>query len=173
MSICRLCLDFTALFRLITACEMRQLSAADNSKRPCAFCAYATGQADRVLIYEDDRVVAFQSKAPAASLHYLVIPRVHIGTVRDLRSGDIELLKHMENVGLRVLGGDNKAQLFGFHVPPFNSVDHLHLHCFAMPFLGFFKHIKYLPKTPWFCTMKDLIRKLERQAKRDSNHSPV
>ena len=27
------------------------------------------------------------------------------------------------------------ARRFGFHQPPFNSVDHLHLHCFALPFL--------------------------------------
>ncbi|KAK8945891.1 hypothetical protein KSP40_PGU013055 [Platanthera guangdongensis] len=26
------------------------------------------------------------------------------------------------------------SEQFGFHRPPFNSVNHLHLHCFALPF---------------------------------------
>jgi hypothetical protein len=25
---------------------------------------------------------------------------------------------------------------FGFHRPPFNSVDHLHLHCMALPYIS-------------------------------------
>jgi hypothetical protein len=31
----------------------------------------------------------------------------------------------------------------GYHLPPFNSVDHLHLHCFALPFKPAWKSIKY------------------------------
>ena len=27
----------------------------------------------------------------------------------------------------------HREHKFGFHVPPWNSVDHLHLHCFALP----------------------------------------
>ena len=36
-------------------------------------------------------------------------------------------------------------QEFGYHLPPFNSVDHLHLHCFALPFTPPWKIIKYTP----------------------------
>ena len=34
-------------------------------------------------------------------------------------------------------------QQFGYHLPPFNSVDHLHLHCFALPFTPSWKVYKY------------------------------
>lgn len=35
---------------------------------------------------------------------------------------------------------------FGFHQPPFNSVDHLHLHCFALSFLPRYLNIfSYFP----------------------------
>lgn len=36
-------------------------------------------------------------------------------------------------------------QEFGYHLPPFNSVDHLHLHCFALPFTPPWKVAKYSP----------------------------
>lgn len=32
---------------------------------------------------------------------------------------------------------------FGFHQPPFNSVDHLHLHCFALPFVPRYRYASY------------------------------
>ena len=35
------------------------------------------------------------------------------------------------------------AAQFGYHLPPFNSVDHLHLHCFALPFVPRWKSLKY------------------------------
>lgn len=35
------------------------------------------------------------------------------------------------------------ATRFGYHLPPFNSVDHLHLHAFALPFSPAWKAIKY------------------------------
>lgn len=35
------------------------------------------------------------------------------------------------------------ATRFGYHLPPFNSVDHLHLHCFGLPFAPAWKAWKY------------------------------
>lgn len=32
---------------------------------------------------------------------------------------------------------------FGFHIPPFTSVDHIHLHCFGLPFKGDKQSLKY------------------------------
>jgi len=31
----------------------------------------------------------------------------------------------------------------GFHIPPFNSVNHLHLHLHALPYLGVTKKLEY------------------------------
>ena len=135
-------------------------------RKPCIFCAYVSKQVERTLVYEDEQVVAFHSKSPAATKHLLIVPRTHIGTVKDLSFGHISLLMHMELIGKKLLddfdgGVQLKNQcLYGFHVPPFNSVDHLHLHCFLLPFLSGFKQIKYLPKSPWFCTVSDMIQKL-------------
>ncbi|CAG7883696.1 unnamed protein product [Brassica rapa] len=71
--------------------------------------------------------------------HYLIIPVEHIPTVGDLqrRDEDYSLGCCMLSVGKELLHKDAPQTLhrFGFHQPPFNSVDHLHLHCFALPFL--------------------------------------
>ena len=55
---------------------------------------------------------------------------------------DIDLIKHMEAVGRRILeekhprpagNTDQNFYRIGFHVPPYNSVFHLHLHIVGMP----------------------------------------
>ncbi|KAH9317707.1 hypothetical protein KI387_019476, partial [Taxus chinensis] len=71
--------------------------------------------------------------------HYLVIPVDHIATVRNLqrRKEDYVLVEHMLKIGQSLLQKDVPGALgyrFGFHQPPFNSVNHLHLHCFALPY---------------------------------------
>lgn len=81
--------------------------------------------------------------------HFLVIPVEHIPTVNDLqkRDEDYSLVNHMLNVGKTLLHQDapqSKQYRFGFHQPPFNSVDHLHLHCLALPFIPKWKHVKYM-----------------------------
>jgi hypothetical protein len=35
--------------------------------------------------------------------------------------------------------GYTKSYRFGFHLPPYNSVDHVHLHCFILPFTNILK----------------------------------
>ena len=37
---------------------------------------------------------------------------------------------------------------FGFHIPPFRSVDHLHLHCLQLPFRSTLKGLKYRVAEP-------------------------
>ncbi|KAH0870730.1 hypothetical protein HID58_077752 [Brassica napus] len=96
------------------------------------------------------------SSPPLRGTTYLVIPVEHIPTVRDLqrRDEDYSLGCHMLSVGNELLHKDAPQTLhrFGFHQPPFNSVDHLHLHCFALSFLPRWKAVKYKSLGPfwWF-----------------------
>ncbi|XP_039121231.1 bifunctional adenosine 5'-phosphosulfate phosphorylase/adenylylsulfatase HINT4 isoform X3 [Dioscorea cayenensis subsp. rotundata] len=94
----------------------------------CLFCQIARSATSTRLLYADERVVAFPDINPSAFRHYLVIPVEHVATVNDLKRGVDD-------------------HQFGFHQPPFNSVDHLHLHCFALPYIPSFnrwKHMKYI-----------------------------
>ncbi|XP_047342711.1 bifunctional adenosine 5'-phosphosulfate phosphorylase/adenylylsulfatase HINT4 [Impatiens glandulifera] len=132
----------------------------------CVFCQIARATTATTLLHSDDRVVAFQDINPSAYRHYLVIPVAHIPTVKDLdrRPEDFALVSHMFQVGQTLMSRDapQSKHRFGFHQPPFNSVDHLHLHCFALPFIPKWKHIKYLSMGPLggFIEAEKLLEKI-------------
>lgn len=44
----------------------------------CLFCAIAKGEIPSKKVYEDEQVYAFYDIAPAAPVHFLVIPKTHI-----------------------------------------------------------------------------------------------
>jgi len=58
-----------------------------------------------------------------------------------------------------------------FHVPPFNSVDHLHLHvlCPASQMNFAYRYGKYLTGTAWCLDLDELIHRLENQVKEKSS----
>ncbi|KAJ8552669.1 hypothetical protein K7X08_020062 [Anisodus acutangulus] len=115
----------------------------------CIFCQIASSSStSTTLLHSDDKVVAFRDINPSAFRHYLVIPKQHIPTVKNLQRSpeDFSLVSHMLDVGKSLLHRDapqSKHYRFGFHQPPFNSVDHLHLHCLALPFTPSWRFIKY------------------------------
>ncbi|XP_022969728.1 bifunctional adenosine 5'-phosphosulfate phosphorylase/adenylylsulfatase HINT4 [Cucurbita maxima] len=114
----------------------------------CIFCQRASNSTANNLLHFDERVVAFEDVNPSAVRHYLVIPKDHIPTVRNLqrRAEDYSLVSHMLEVGQTLLSQDSPQlkHRFGFHQPPMNSVNHLHLHCFALPYTPRWKFAKYI-----------------------------
>jgi histidine triad (HIT) family protein len=49
----------------------------------CIFCEIAGGAIPAVLVYEDDRVLAFDDLSPQAPVHTLIIPRTHYTNLND------------------------------------------------------------------------------------------
>ncbi|CAA0395493.1 unnamed protein product [Arabidopsis thaliana] len=132
----------------------------------CIFCEIVRNPTTTRLLHTDEKVIAFQDIKPAAQRHYLVIPKEHIPTVNDLqrRDEDYSLVRHMLSVGQQLLQKDAPQSIhrFGFHQPPFNSVDHLHLHCFALPYVPRWKAIKYKSLGPLggFIEAETLLEKI-------------
>lgn len=58
----------------------------------CLFCRIAEGEIPASVVFQNERLVAFQDINPQAPLHVLVIPRRHISTVNDLTAADQEVL---------------------------------------------------------------------------------
>ncbi|KAN0065831.1 hypothetical protein ACQY0O_000961 [Thecaphora frezii] len=118
----------------------------DDAPPPsCVFCHVDPQRFNIVL--EDDRYICFKDRSPAAQHHLLVIPRQHIASVKTLTCQHVDMVKEMQFLGqraLELLSPDAKAERrFGFHIPPFTSVDHLHLHALQLPFRSSLRSLKY------------------------------
>jgi len=50
---------------------------------------------------------------------------------------------------------------FGFHMEPFHSVLHLHMHAFILPHVPRWGVWKYHPYTPWWLPAQDLLAQLQ------------
>ncbi|KAF6756820.1 HIT-like protein [Ephemerocybe angulata] len=111
----------------------------------CVFCGIEK-LPGKVILYEDDTFVAFEDIRPAAKHHFLVTPKKHVESVRSLKKENVPFLKDMESVGNKLMNKYNIPEddrRMGFHIPPFNSVNHLHLHVHALPYTSTLKQKKY------------------------------
>ncbi|KAI8898729.1 HIT-like domain-containing protein [Globomyces pollinis-pini] len=136
------------------------------NRLPCIFCAIINNNGPNTIIYDDKNFLGFHDINPAAKLHWLLIPKSHIDTVYNLTSEHLPLLKDMKLIASKILtdqGFSEKDQVLGFHVPPFTSVNHLHLHMIGLPFNNFWRWAKYpyRYRVSWFITLDNLIEGLE------------
>ena len=111
----------------------------------------------------------FVPRTVSATHHLLVVPVAHVQNLWTLTPSLAPLLRRAHAVGLaalqaRVPGLTAAACRFVFHVPPFNSVDHLHLHCFVPPFVSFARGAAYSPLFLWAATIEAVAGRLEEGA---------
>ena len=59
----------------------------------CLFCKIIDGEIPGDIVYENDRVLAFNDINPIAPVHILIIPKEHIATLNDLEE------KHTQTMG--------------------------------------------------------------------------
>jgi histidine triad (HIT) family protein len=67
-------------------------NAAVDPSRDCLFCRIVRREAPAKIIYEDERVLAFEDINPKAPVHTLVIPKVHIASLNEAPEGSEALL---------------------------------------------------------------------------------
>jgi histidine triad (HIT) family protein len=61
----------------------------------CIFCRIAAKEIPAKVVYEDDRIVAFDDIRPQAPVHTLIIPREHIASLNAAGPGKADLLAHI------------------------------------------------------------------------------
>ena len=66
--------------------------------KDCLFCKIVDKKEEADIVYEDEKVLAFENIRPLAPTHVLVIPKKHIATVNDIGDEDEGLLGHIWNV---------------------------------------------------------------------------
>ena len=64
----------------------------------CIFCKIIKKEIPSTIIYEDDKVIAFNDVNPAAQIHILVVPKKHIETLLDVSDQDNELISYVYQI---------------------------------------------------------------------------
>ncbi len=94
-----------------------------------------------------------------------MIPKEHLATTASLEQSHWRLVRHMTKVGEKIMERQKAEAVpmalckFGVHQPPFNSVNHLHLHCLCPPYKSMLHSLKYKSQ-PWFISAEALVKKL-------------
>ena len=135
----------------------------DNvDKSKCIFCNWETQD----VVFTDEKTVVFNDKYPMAKIHILVIPKEHIDNINSLNENHLELLKQMKTNALNHIKKINpeineNEIIFGFHTPPFNSINHLHMHCIVPPFKNYYYYFvnTYLMMTKLDTLIDDIKNK--------------
>ncbi len=61
----------------------------------CLFCKIAAKKIPSTIVYEDAELLAFKDINPAAPVHVLIIPKVHVATLSDCDDSHTALLGKM------------------------------------------------------------------------------
>ncbi|KIY43868.1 HIT-like protein [Fistulina hepatica ATCC 64428] len=116
-----------------------------SNKSSCVFCDVSVEKGFRV-IWQNDTLIAFYDRNAASQFHILVIPKRHVASIKSLRKGDIPLGRSWSydtRYLVRKVLMQHLIRPMGFHIPPFNSVQHLHLHVQSTPYNSSFRQLKY------------------------------
>lgn len=106
----------------------------------CVFCNIIDKKIPAQIIYEDAKILVFKDLTPAAPVHVLVIPKIHISDATDITDKNSEIIGYIfEKIaeistdlgledGFRIVAncGDNGGQ----------TVRHLHFHVLGGKQLG-------------------------------------
>ena len=99
----------------------------------CLFCKIINREIPGSIVYEDDRLMAFNDINPQAPTHVLVVPKRHISTLNELTAEDDQLVGEMVRRATAI-ARERGISVGGFRTV-FNTnreagqtVFHIHLH---------------------------------------------
>ena len=99
----------------------------------CLFCKIINREIPASIVYEDERILAFNDINPQAPTHVLVVPKAHIATLNDVSSQDDQIVGELVRRAAAI-AKDRGISAAGFRTV-FNTnreagqtVFHIHLH---------------------------------------------
>lgn len=98
----------------------------------CIFCKIVAGEIPSTCLYEDETTFVFKDINPQAPVHFLVIPKTHIGSVGEINESNSSLVAHCFEVIAKVAkeqGLENGYRVISNCGPDAGqTVPHLHFH---------------------------------------------
>ncbi len=99
----------------------------------CLFCKIVEGEMETEIVYEDEKVIAFEDIDPQAPVHLLIVPKKHIATLLELEEEDLSLPGHVYRIANK-LARENGIAEEGFRIVSNckkeggQTVFHIHFH---------------------------------------------
>jgi len=99
----------------------------------CLFCKIVRREIPASLVYEDERVLAFNDINPQAPTHVLIVPKRHIDSLNELSTEDDRLVGELVRrasaiAGERGLAAGGYRTVFNTNRDAGQTVFHIHLH---------------------------------------------
>lgn len=96
----------------------------------CIFCNIVTKAEPANIIYEDERIIAFFDKFPAALGHTLVIPKAHKKSIDQLSESELLALFTTVQRMVRQLGRKFNTNMLtiGINHGEISGIPHFHVH---------------------------------------------
>lgn len=104
--------------------------------KDCIFCKIVQKTIPSKIVYEDEKVLAFEDINPQAPIHILVIPKKHISTLIDCDQDDYLLISHIYKI-INKIADEKDIAKSGFRVvtncnaEAGQTVYHIHFHIFG------------------------------------------
>ena len=105
----------------------------------CLFCEILNGNIPSTKVYEDDMIYAFKDINPVAPVHFLVVPKEHIGSVNDVTAENSKYVAHIfEKIpeSAKSQGIDSYRVISNCGKDAGQTVLHLHFHVIGGTELG-------------------------------------
>ena len=99
----------------------------------CIFCKIVNQEILAKIIYEDDRILAFDDINPQAPIHVLLIPKEHFSSLNDIPEEKKDLMGHIL-LKARQIAQDKGVQDSGYRIVLNTARDsgqdvfHIHFH---------------------------------------------
>lgn len=99
----------------------------------CIFCKIANGEIPADKIYEDDKVIVFNDINPQSPVHFLVIPKEHISSIKEIDENNVSIISHIVLIIKKIAkekGLDEKGYRIINNCGEYGgqTVEHLHFH---------------------------------------------
>jgi diadenosine tetraphosphate (Ap4A) HIT family hydrolase len=152
----------------------------DYNTNETVFGCILRGEKSATIVAESGQFLAFHDHKPGAPIHYLIIPKQRIDSVLDLQVNDVTTLHDMKLMAQQLVNqrkrhslgstmnqenttrqnnNNNMTSRFVFHIPPFYSVKHLHLHVLTpvSQMKWFYRYIKFPAHDTFWCISIDTV----------------
>jgi histidine triad (HIT) family protein len=99
----------------------------------CLFCRIIAREIPASIVYEDDRVLAFNDINPQAPTHVLVVPRQHIASLSELSDTDDQIVGEVVRRAAAIaqergIAAGGYRTVFNTNRDAGQTVFHIHLH---------------------------------------------